>query len=338
MIQCPEISIIIPIYNAEEYLEECLKSVQNQNFEDYEVLMINDGSSDSSMSICQHFQQSDDRFILVNQENSGVCSARNHGLRISRGKYISFVDADDKIDCDFLSVLIEVLLKTDSDIVMCDFYNENGCECKKPTFQILEGSEIFEAFFRGNIYNRIMNKLYRKETIGAVYFPEDRVLLEDAFWTSNVLENAHRITIIPEAKYYYRVISGSLSHRKYNELEKAVMYRNEMERYIVLSRNLTNTLNKQSLIKAVKEYLDVVFVASNDLSLMGVHDCMQRLIDCLLFGSVNEEEFTFIRHIKDPGTLHHKYLMRMLFRVHTPIKLRMIAFYRLLSKGFRRNK
>ena len=116
-----------------------------------------------------------------------------------------------------------------------------------------------------------MNKLYKKETISTICFPEDRVLLEDAFWTSKVLENAHRVTIIPEAKYYYRVVHGSLSHRKHSELEKAVMYRNEMERYNVLSRNLTKAPNKQSLIEAVKEYLNVVFVASNDLSLMGVH-------------------------------------------------------------------
>ena len=101
MIKLPFISIVIPIYNAASYLQQCLDSIKNQSFTDFEVIMVNDGSTDASKEICMNYVATDNRFRLINQINSGVSSARNTGIELSRGKWITFIDSDDWIDCDY---------------------------------------------------------------------------------------------------------------------------------------------------------------------------------------------------------------------------------------------
>ena len=112
------ISIIVPVYNVESYLKECLESIRHQSYTDIEVILVNDGSTDSSKEICERFCQADSRFRLINQENKGLSAARNRGVKESVGEYIMFVDSDDVINTKVLEVLLPCM-KTDVDIVEC---------------------------------------------------------------------------------------------------------------------------------------------------------------------------------------------------------------------------
>lgn len=112
------ISVIVPVYNVEEYLEECLESIREQTYTDIEVILVNDGSTDSSRQICERYCEKDNRFKLINQENQGQSVARNRGVKESIGEYIMFVDSDDVININVLEVLIPYM-KTEVDIVEC---------------------------------------------------------------------------------------------------------------------------------------------------------------------------------------------------------------------------
>ena len=114
------ISVIVPVYNVEEYLEECLESIQHQTLTDIEVILVNDGSTDDSREICERFCQKDSRFKLINQENQGQSVARNNGVAASIGEFITFVDSDDVIKRDMLQQLMKYI-DTGIDIVECDF-------------------------------------------------------------------------------------------------------------------------------------------------------------------------------------------------------------------------
>ena len=112
------ISIIIPIYNVESYLRKCLDSIMEQSFSYFELLLINDGSTDSSGQICQEYVEKDDRIRYFEKENGGVSSARNFGIKHSRGEYITFIDSDDWVDSDYLEVLYTTLLEEGADITV----------------------------------------------------------------------------------------------------------------------------------------------------------------------------------------------------------------------------
>lgn len=116
---CEEkISVIVPIYNAELYLDRCLKSIINNTHRNLEIICINDGSTDTSLNILESYKENDSRIIVISQENRGVSSARNKGLEIATGEYISFVDADDMIHPKFFTCLMSIMIESDADIVI----------------------------------------------------------------------------------------------------------------------------------------------------------------------------------------------------------------------------
>ena len=106
-----KITVVVPIYNAEQYLERCLKSIVEQTYENLEIILVNDGSSDKSLEICERFKASDERITIISKENGGVSSARNRGIEVATGKYIIFIDADDYIEKDMFAILEDDLIK-----------------------------------------------------------------------------------------------------------------------------------------------------------------------------------------------------------------------------------
>ena len=120
----PLISIIIPVYNVEKYFENCIKSVQNQSYRNIEIIIINDGSTDSTKELCEYYSKNDKRIIVINQKNMGVSAARNAGIKYSNGQYISFVDGDDYIDFDMYEKLVYFAQKYKSDYTITGFKYE----------------------------------------------------------------------------------------------------------------------------------------------------------------------------------------------------------------------
>lgn len=213
------ISVIVPVYNVEEYLEECLESIRHQTYSDIEVILVNDGSTDGSREICERYCEKDIRFRLINQENQGQSVARNRGFKESIGQYIMFVDSDDVINTNVLEVLLPYM-KTDVDIVEC------RSSINKEEFFLDRTSTIV---FEGNAKEAILNciefkevkfcaftKLYRREIVEKVPFLEGYIY-EDVFTGINYLKHIRKIVVIDYIGYYYRVRPNSTMTKSFNE-------------------------------------------------------------------------------------------------------------------------
>ena len=213
------ISIIVPVYNVEEYLEECLTSIQNQTFTDIQVILVNDGSTDRSKEICERYCQLDSRFKLINQKNQGLSAARNRGVKESIGEYIMFVDSDDVVKENIVEVLF-FYMNSDVDIVECQI-----TRCKdelvenKPTSIMFEG-ESTEAILKSIEFKEVkfcaFTKLYRRELVEKVPFLEGYIY-EDVYTGMNYLKYIRKMVAVDLKGYYYRVRPNSIMTKSFNE-------------------------------------------------------------------------------------------------------------------------
>ena len=215
------ISVIIPVYNVDKYLEECLTSVSRQTYTNLEIIMVDDGSNDLSGEICEQWCKKDSRFHVIHKENNGLSSARNAGLRVATGEFIAFVDSDDVIHCDMLLRLYEIIAKTQCSICCCDV--EQGTVFKD-TEEIGEESLIkmytpeqaFREIIEGtDVFITVWNKLYKKDAIEGIYFPEGRCH-EDEFWSCRVIDRAVRIASVNRKLYGYRQRENSIMNSRYS--------------------------------------------------------------------------------------------------------------------------
>ena len=212
------ISVIIPVYNVENYLEECLKSVQNQTYTNIEVLLVNDGSTDKSKLICERYCKEDRRFQLLNQENQGLSAARNNGVASSTGEFIAFVDSDDIILPNYLETLIHYM--TDEiDIVESQFTlskKEFLDERFKELTILFEGnSEEAVKIFPKHVLNvNAVTKLYRRSIVETIPYI-DGVIFEDVYCGIGMLKYIRKIIKIDYKGYYYRQHQASIMHRTF---------------------------------------------------------------------------------------------------------------------------
>ncbi len=223
------ISIIVPIYNAEKYLNECLDSILNQTYNDFEVLCINDGSSDNSEEICKRASIKDGRIKYFSQNNGGVSKARNTGINNAKGEYLCFVDADDVIDKDFLSNLIAASVKYD--LVVCDYtrqVDELGTN-KDEIFTHEAISYINEIIDEKNKHPNICMMLFQLSVIKDynLFFVEGCVRNEDAEFYLKYMSHIDSIAFINYKGYFYRDNPSSAVH-KFNK--KSLTYIEASER------------------------------------------------------------------------------------------------------------
>ena len=212
------ISVIVPVYNVEEYLEECLDSIKNQTFTDFEVILVNDGSTDNSQEICEKFCVQDTRFQLINQENQGQSIARNIGVAESKGKFIVFIDSDDIVRVDLLDQLMNYM-SDEIDIVECDktediqYLNEKGKDIQIKEFDSNEA--LYKCFNHAVSWSPVA-KLYRREIVEKIPFLEN--LIYEDFYTGIVsLKYIHKMRKINYIGYYYRYHTSSTMNQKYSE-------------------------------------------------------------------------------------------------------------------------
>jgi len=219
------LSIILPVYNAEKYLEKCLKSILSQSFSDFEVILINDGSKDSSNIICETYASKDTRIVYINQVNQGVAMARNVGLKTAKGTYIGFVDADDFIENSMFQNLVNPLAKKEYDVIISHYKicNENDFDIprtKIPTNRDLDKSEIknsiLKTYYTGGdpvvpaLWNKIYNRSFiEKHKLG---FQNQKAVRASDYWFNfEVFQTAGSAFVIEEANYCYNNdISGSI--------------------------------------------------------------------------------------------------------------------------------
>ena len=214
------ISVIIPVYNVENYLEECLNSVQHQTYTNIEVILVNDGSTDNSKMICESYCQEDSRFHLISQTNQGQSVARNVGVEVSTGEFIVFVDSDDVIKANYLEELMKYM-SDDIDIV------ESIFTVLKKDF-LVENSKETEILFEGNSQEAVkifpnhvlsvnpVTKLYRRSIVEAVPYLEG-FIFEDIYSGIGMLKYIRKIVKIDYVGYYYRQHQSSTMHRTFTE-------------------------------------------------------------------------------------------------------------------------
>lgn len=216
----PTLSIIIPVYNSESFLDECIRSVLNSTYRDFELILIDDGSTDASCSICEKFQQLDERVIVIHTNNNGAGAARNLGLELSRGTFIAFVDSDDYIHYHMYDILMSYM-SDDIDIAECNYsivYNsfkenkENYTITNSNNFRYYSALEaLYENIYNLGFYTVIWNKIFRKSCINNTRFPED-TRIDDEFWTYKVIGNSRRLIKVDRELYYYRYNPNSIMH------------------------------------------------------------------------------------------------------------------------------
>ncbi len=217
MVNDPVISVIVPIYKTERYIERCLNSIKAQTFKSFEVIMINDGSPDNSASIAQAFT-SDPRFILINQDNGGVGTVRNLGIKLAKGKYIAFIDSDDSVFPDHLEKLYNAASAADADIV-CSSYcccDENGEHIR--TSKLTKRKGVYHAGqLIGNIIRDISirrylwNKLWRRSLFvdNNISFP--CTTYEDACIIPILFYNARTVAVTTDRTYIYTNRASSIT-------------------------------------------------------------------------------------------------------------------------------
>jgi len=206
------ISIVIPVYNVEAYLRKCFDSILSQTYSEFEAILINDGSTDGSLAICNEYAEKDNRFIVVNQPNKGVSAARNSGLSIAKGAYITFLDSDDTIDCRYLEILRGNLVEASADISMCTWHCEGDTRHEaKRNIEIWDAHQTFWNLFRyKKIDGSVCSKLYGKECIDGLLFDEKLKIGEDQIFAIKAIEKAGKVVFqdIPLYTYYIRNTSA----------------------------------------------------------------------------------------------------------------------------------
>lgn len=217
------ISIIIPVYNVEKYLERCVNSVLKQSYNDLEIILVDDGSTDNSGKICDRFKKKDDRIIVIHQRNQGLSAARNIGITKANGEYIAFVDSDDYILDDMYETLYKNLIKNDADISICKY--QCVSENQKIDFSLDSNNIIImdkvkamnELLLDKTITNHAWNKLYKKDIFNNTKFPIGKKF-EDIGTMYLLFEKAQKIVYQDTTQYIYINRDGSILHNKNPQL------------------------------------------------------------------------------------------------------------------------
>ena len=216
-----KLSVVIPVYNVEKYLDKCVESIVNQTFEDLEIILVDDGSTDESGKMCDEWTKKDDRIKVIHKINGGLSSARNAGIKQAKGKYISFIDSDDFVEQDMYSTMIEALDRTGKDIASCGRIVDLWGEREKREFS-LKSERIFskeeaieEVLLLRYIDVSACDKVYRSTLFKQIMYPEGKIS-EDAAIIFEILDASNGAVHVGKPFYHYIYRKNSISKSQYS--------------------------------------------------------------------------------------------------------------------------
>lgn len=317
----PLISIIVPVYNVEQYLQRCLESIINQTYKNLEIILVDDGSPDNCPQICDDYAAKDNRITVIHKKNGGLSDARNAGLDICKGKFISFVDSDDWIDKNYVKVLFDLLTETNTDIAIGNFFKTDGSK-ESPTFPIqhktLNPTEAIICCTHGNTpaFAISCSKLYKKELFDNLRFPVGKYH-EDEFTTYLLFYKSSSIAYTSQVLYYYysRETSITSSQHPYDALEAFE------QRYLFFKEKKETELLPHLLPPLCWNYLYCSFIEKNNGNVQKGEKLLQ----------------TMRKYVKDPAfnntPLLHRIPLKLFSRIPT-----LYNFYRKYSPILLRKK
>lgn len=253
-----KISIIVPVYNVQDYVERCMESLVNQTYKNIEIIVVNDGSTDTSGKICEELSKKDDRIKVYHKENGGLSDARNYGLRYATGDYIGFIDSDDYVKPEMFEVLYNNIIRESADVSEIDFAITNSKEYLKKKrnsmYKVFSGEQSLIEFFKGNnIENSVWCKLYRKELIDGLHF-EKGITSEDFPFNFQVLLRASKVVVDTRDFYcYYYMREDSIINKK-----ESMVILDSVFNCIKLEKHVPFNLSEQFKAKLIREKMKTV--------------------------------------------------------------------------------
>lgn len=215
------ISIVVPIYNVEQYLQKCVDSLINQTYKNLEIILVDDGSPDNCPKICDEYAKQDSRIKVIHKENGGLSDARNAGMKIATGEYILFIDSDDWIKSEMIEDMYNRMIEDNSDLVSSGvlWVDEDGVEIRNATVSencVLNTEQAMSELINdGKLKQHVWNKLYKADLIKNIPFDKGKYH-EDVFWSYKVIGEAERISIEKNSYYFYVQRSESIMGEKYS--------------------------------------------------------------------------------------------------------------------------
>ena len=284
-----KISVIVPVFKTEKYLNRCIKSIVNQTYKNLEIILVDDGSTDNCPKICDDWSNKDDRIVVIHKKNGGVSSARNIGINHSNGKYISFVDSDDYIDQDMLSKLVNCLKEKKSDISICNYY-PNTFDFfeldKKIKIDVFYNMLFDKKYYRGYLWN----KLYRSDIIknNQLFFDDNICICEDLLFNCKYALHCCNASVVNEKLYYYNDDSDSALNSPLTEKYLTVL--DAYDKIFEISHNMNCDLNivKISYFKVITDIIYRNHISKSNLLIEDINKKKNKL-----YKSINKKQLSF---------------------------------------------
>lgn len=221
----PEISVVVPVYNVERYLQRCIESIINQSFKNYEIILVNDGSTDNSLNICLQYKKAYTNVTVLNKKNGGLSEARNYGIKIAKAKYVCFVDSDDYLEKDYLKTLYQSVMDNNADVAMCEYYltNEFGrkykrCKFNEPrNYTRINGYQCLKYLYKDGYTPNVVawNKIYKREIFNHLQYEVGKYF-EDEYMAVPLFWNINYVSLVRQPLYNYVQRSGSITNTSMN--------------------------------------------------------------------------------------------------------------------------
>lgn len=283
-----KISVIVPVYNAEKYLKRCIDSIINQTFQELEIILVDDGSTDLSGKICDNYKDKDSRIKVIHQKNGGASIARNEGLKVATGDYVSFIDSDDYID---LSLYEKFINNYDSaDIFVFNYYTVKKLNQELGIVNQVDKNFYHELTKNNSIRGFVWNKIYKRNLLKKINFNTDITFCEDLLFNYSIINNKEDIKMkyFNEPLYYYVMINNNYS--KYDK---------NTSRLFAL-KNISKILESHK--KYIDIYNDVCFIFAKELyaheQLNNVNNAEKAILDDYLKDSFKNKNFWTITKLK----------------------------------------
>lgn len=284
------ISVIVPVFNVEQYLRECLDSVLSQSYSDLQVILIDDGSTDSSGAICDEYAKRDSRIVVIHQKNGGAAAAKNAGLRIATGKYLSFVDSDDYLEPGAYAHMVAQLEGTNADVIQCAFCDvfpdktvSHVIQDEQTAFTCIQ---YLEQFTKDWTCGLLWDKLYRRKLFDGIFFEEGHKI-DDEYFTYRGILNAQKVVRDTSVVYNYRKRRSSVMRSP--ESGKQIV----KDRIDYLSKRRVNVLARFPELRPIfdRHFVEMMVILSQDPSATGESNAM---IKQQLYAYFREKDHTAI--------------------------------------------